>query len=291
MGQKYMFLGIFNTPEEAARAYDKAAVKFFGKKSLTNFPLSDYTSILEDPDSYDVNLVKGTSTSADPEDPASEDQTEEDAEAHDDQEHAAHQYHYQPEQSAMEFGSIPLPFQQTYASQHHHRSPFSAQEEAALANQVLQLINQQRGCSPDFYNYHQFQEPPNTYGHVSGIAPGYGYSLGQQYATITVNDDGRQTIQPSEALKLDDILHIPSLDTSPAAANNLQFQPDSPTDANGIPLNLLRMFGPQSPRLTQELAAHSSAHLQVKSDDISNILSWLESTDADKIPDRSNELC
>jgi len=53
-GNKYIYLGTYENAEDAARAYDKAAVKYRGKKAMTNFPLADYSAILNDPDSYEI---------------------------------------------------------------------------------------------------------------------------------------------------------------------------------------------------------------------------------------------
>ena len=66
MGNKYIYLGTYATAKEAAVAYDKAAVKFHGVKSMTNFPLDNYKDVLDNPDGYYVPLFGDADSNANP---------------------------------------------------------------------------------------------------------------------------------------------------------------------------------------------------------------------------------
>ncbi|KAI3761474.1 hypothetical protein L1987_51891 [Smallanthus sonchifolius] len=64
-GNKYLYLGTYATQEEAATAYDMAAIEYRGLNAVTNFDLSRYIKWLR-PNQTDSNNSNGVQTNFDP---------------------------------------------------------------------------------------------------------------------------------------------------------------------------------------------------------------------------------
>ncbi|KAL7120292.1 hypothetical protein ACP275_02G114600 [Erythranthe tilingii] len=57
-GNKYLYLGTYSTQEEAAAAYDMAAIEFRGSNAVTNFDISNYANKLTTKVQPEIQLIR-----------------------------------------------------------------------------------------------------------------------------------------------------------------------------------------------------------------------------------------